>query len=117
VAGHVAGRGSAVRLAEAIVTRVRNRGMPGYRGIPLDAGGIFIDSLRHAESFRVACRPDSQLLEVAEDGCSSWSGPQTGPSSGVAHAAVSLKGRGLMSLTELAAWLVAADGRAGGYLR
>jgi len=68
VAGHVSGRGGAVRLAEAIVTRAPNRGRPDYRDITLDVGGIFIDSLRHAESFRVVRRPGSQLLEVAEDG-------------------------------------------------
>lgn len=40
----------------------------GQRAGALDVTGIFIDSFRYAEPFRVARRPGSQLLEVAEDG-------------------------------------------------
>lgn len=48
-------------MAEAVVTA-------GQRAGALDVTGIFIDSFRYAEPFRVARRPGSQLLEVAEDG-------------------------------------------------
>ena len=90
----------------------------GERAGALDVTGIFIDSFRYAEPFRVARRPGSQLLEVAEDGTLVPGRPagRPVPSRG-AYDCKSLKGRGLMSRTEFAAWLMAVDGRAGGYLR
>lgn len=50
------------------MTPARNRSTPGYLDNALDVGGIFIDSLIYAESFRVVRRPGSRLLEVAEGG-------------------------------------------------
>ena len=109
-------------MAEAIVTGVVSGPVTGPAGAgrsgALDVTGIFIDSFRYAEPFRVARRPDSQLLEVAEDGMlvpgrqagrpAQWRG---------ACGCKSLKGRGLMSRTKFAASLMVADGQAGGYLR
>ena len=60
MARHDSGRSGSVRLAEAVVTGVATRRMA------LDVASIFIDSFRYAEPFRVARRPGSQLLEVAE---------------------------------------------------
>jgi len=50
------------------MTPARNRSTSGYLDNALDVGGIFIDSLIYAESFRVVRRPGSRLLEVAEGG-------------------------------------------------
>jgi hypothetical protein len=112
MARHDSGRSGSVRLAEAVVTGVATRRMA------LDVASIFIDSFRYAEPFRVARRAGSQLLEVAEGGKHVLDRSAGRPAqSGGACGCKSLKGRGLMSRTKFAAWLMAADGQAGGYLR
>jgi len=112
-------------MAEAVVTgAVMGPAGPaepagsGLRAGPLDVTGIFIDSFRYSEPFRVARRPGSQLLEMAGDRTLLSGRPAGRPAQWRgAYGCKSLKGRGLMSRTEFAAWLMAADGQAGGYLR
>ena len=88
------------------------------RHMALDVASIFIDSFRYAEPFRVARRPGSQRLEVAEGGMHVLDRPAGRPAQWRgACGCKSLKGHGLMSRTKFAAWLTAADGQAGGYLR
>jgi hypothetical protein len=111
-------------VAEAVVTGAVTSTVtgivagPAEPACPLDATGIFIDSSIYAEPFRVARRPGRQLLEVADD-MMLMSGRPAGPPAQWRGACgcKSLKGRRLMSRTKFAAWLMATDGQAGGYLR
>jgi hypothetical protein len=102
----------------AVVTTPAGPDGSGDRAGTLDVDGIFIDSFRHAEMFCVARRPGSQLLEMAEGGTLALDWPAGRPAQWrVACGYRSVRARADVSGLQVATWLGAADGRAGGYLR